>query len=84
MLRRLVYELHGSNHGAALPHLEAGIIAAIGQELGLPGTTAAQNDAHKQGCSDPAQHSRKFRQMFQANRTAVVDWLVVNAACAGR
>lgn len=70
VLRRLVYELHGSNHGAALPHLEAGIIAAIGTELGLPGTTAAKNDAHKQGCSDPARHAKRFRELFQVDELA--------------
>ena len=34
---QVVYELQGSDHGAALPHKEAGVVAAIGAELGLPG-----------------------------------------------
>eukprot|EP00658_Telonema_sp_P-2_P078061 TRINITY_DN7221_c0_g2_i1.p1 TRINITY_DN7221_c0_g2~~TRINITY_DN7221_c0_g2_i1.p1 ORF type:complete len:574 (-),score=154.87 TRINITY_DN7221_c0_g2_i1:160-1881(-) len=73
VLRRLVYEMHGSNHGAALPHVEAGIIAGIGLELGLPGTTAAMNDAHKRGCNDTRAHARRFRALFQVDELA--DWI---------
>jgi len=76
VLRRVTYELRGSEHGAALPHVEAGIVAAIGFELGLPGTTSSINDPHKQGCSDVAKHVSAFRRLFQVDE--LTDWLATD------
>jgi hypothetical protein len=73
ILRRVVYELQGSEHGAALPHKEAGVVAAIGTNLGLPGTTSAKNDPHSTGCGDAARNEACFRKLFQVDELA--DWL---------